>query len=158
MVGFRGALLFGHSVLVNAWLDFNCSGYRLLVYLCGAFSKIYCPSMTSYTEVEIVTDSSCVCTQTDGDFYIVEPASTYSFGAISFPPATTTTGKRYYVCAPRHRVGPRVVCGWQNTLQILGSFHSGGTAPKGFASLESAVAECAAVWDSYKSVIVQISP
>ena len=114
--------------------------------------------MTSLSEVEIVTDSSCEHTQTDGEFYIVEPASSYTFSATSFPPATSTTGKRYYVCTPRHRVGPRVVCGWQNTLQIIGSFHAGGTAPKGYASLETAIAECAAAWDSYKSVIVQLSP
>ena len=63
-----------------------------------------------------------------------------------FPPPASRTGKRYYVFDIHHG-GPLVVCGKDEVLRILGgSFVSRGKAPKGFATLEEAVAEHRRAW------------
>ena len=112
--------------------------------------------MSSSTEFEVVSHSVCTAAaQTDGEFFVVEPAAVIR--TVIFPPLPTTSGKRYYCCAPCHRVGPRVICGWSNVNHILGSFCSGGTAPKGFDNLEAAIAQCIHDWYGYNSIIVQYS-
>ena len=63
--------------------------------------------------------------------------------SVHLPPVATGTGKRYYAFttpAQRQGAAPFVVSGWQNTLAWLGGLWAGrGTAPKGFADLESAI-------------------
>ena len=64
--------------------------------------------------------------------------------ASPFPPTASTSGKKYYCFFRRQRPGklhPAVVCGWKLALRELGGdWSTGGRAPKGFASLEDAIA------------------
>ena len=62
--------------------------------------------------------------------------------ASTFPPAPSTTGKKYYAFAPHHCIGAVVVCGHKLALEYLsGSWFRLGKAPKGFKDLEAAVSE-----------------
>lgn len=58
-----------------------------------------------------------------------------------FPPACSSTGRRYYVGLAHHPSGPCIYSGQTTTLRVLGGSwvgHAFGSSPKGFASYEDA--------------------
>ena len=57
-----------------------------------------------------------------------------------FPPPASSTGKRFYVLRAEHGHGATVACGWHLAGRIYRE--SGCRPPRGYASLEEAVATC----------------
>ena len=57
-----------------------------------------------------------------------------------FPPPDSGTGKRFYVLRAEHGHGATIACGWDLAARICRE--SGCRPPRGYASLEEAVANC----------------
>ena len=70
------------------------------------------------------------------------PAAALSGG---LPPAASSSGKRWYAFLAQHPEGPSAVGGSELAIRLLGGSWLGhGRAPRGFATLEEAIAEVAA--------------
>ena len=64
------------------------------------------------------------------------------FSELEYPPPRSSTGRMWYVFKPEHKIGPCIAGGWDAAKRHWVHHR----APRGFANLDEAVADCINEW------------
>ena len=78
-----------------------------------------------------------------------------TFGDVRYPPTASKTNKVWYSFKPEHGVGPLIAGGWHHAQALWQS--TGNRWPRGYTSLDDAVAGLLADWKDLPADKITIS-
>ena len=91
----------------------------------------------------------------DGDDVANTPVVLVRFGDLQYPPAASSTSRKWYSFRPEHGLGPLIAGGWDHAETLWKS--TGRRWPRGYSNLDEAIAALVNEWKEIQAEQIKIS-